>query len=45
MNDKDRVLARFADQPTDRRPFMSITIKFAAGEFELKHCQYARTHR
>ena len=43
MNGRERILAMFDGQPTDRLPFMPITMMFAADHAGVKYLEYA-TH-
>lgn len=41
MNGRERILAMFDGQPTDRLPFMPITMMFAADHAGVKYLEYA----
>jgi MtaA/CmuA family methyltransferase len=45
MNGKERILACLAGQPTDRLPFMPITMMFAADQTGVKYGDYVRDYR
>ena len=45
MTGRERVLAMMEGRPTDRLPFMPITMMFAADRIGAKYARYARDHR
>lgn len=45
MTGRERVIAMMEGRPTDRLPFMPITMMFAADRIGEKYSRYARDHR
>ncbi|HXK60673.1 MAG TPA: uroporphyrinogen decarboxylase family protein [Acidobacteriota bacterium] len=45
MTGRERILAMFEGKPTDRVPFMPITMMFAADQAGVKYGEYARDYR
>jgi MtaA/CmuA family methyltransferase len=45
MTGRERVLAMMEGRPTDRLPFMPITMMFAADRIGAKYARYAKDHR